>query len=265
MFHRGIILLLISALILRIFLMFVSFGHRDNPDVLRYRDWATIAYLYHPQDAYEGKYLTFGTSPINMPPGSLYTVSLMYRLNLVAAKVLLKITHTQPGELHWMNSQLINGFLRLPNIVGDLLTGYLIYLLVKKYKNRKHALFASGLFLFNPSVFYNSSFWGQMDAINNALFFLGVFLYYKNKTFLSLLFLFLSMYVKLTLVFLVFPLLLLFFWLEKNKKKFTLSLSFVLLLILAFTLPVSTTPHLWFYNFLQKNGLGELYTITSLA
>ncbi len=245
--------------------MFWSFQFRDNPDLLRYRDWATISYLYNFKDPYEGKHLTFGTSPLNMPPGSLYTVSVMYRIELSVAKILLKITHTKPGELSWMNSQLINGFLRIPNILGDMLTGYLIYLLVKKYNDGKNALVASGLFLFNPSVFYNSSFWGQMDAVNNSLFFLALFLYFNGKKFLSLAFLFLSLYVKLTLVFIAAPFLVLTFWLSKYKKKFILYLSGVILSILAMTIPVSNAPHIWLYNFLQKNSLGEMNNITSLA
>lgn len=245
--------------------MFWSFQFRDNPDLLRYRDWATISYLYNFKDPYEGKHLTFGTSPMNMPPGSLYTISLAYRVELIVASALLKITHTQPGQLHWMNSELINGFIRIPNILGDLLTGYLIYLLVKKYNDRKNALIASGLFLFNPSVFYNSSFWGQMDAVNNALFFLALFLYFNGKKFLSLGFIFLSLYVKLTLVFIAAPFLLLTFWLSKHKKKFLLYLSGIILAILAMTIPVSSAPHVWFYNFLQKNSLGEMNNITSLA
>jgi len=263
--NKNIIALLLIALFFRIIVMFWSFNFRDNPDLLRYRDWATISYLYNFKDPYVGKHLTFGTSPINMPPGSLYTVSGMYRLELSVAKILLKITHTKPGELHWMNSQLINGFLRIPNILGDIVTGYLIYLLVKKYRDQKNALFAAGLFLFNPCVFYNSSFWGQMDAVNNALFFAALFLYYYGKKFLSVLFVFLSLYVKLTLVFLAAPFLLLMFLFEKYKKKFILSVSGVIALILAMTVPISSVPHIWFYNFLQKNSLGEMTNITSLA
>lgn len=245
--------------------MFWSFQLRDNPDVLRYRDWATISFLYEMEDPYEGRHLTFGISPMNMPPGSLYTVYGMYRLDLIAAKIILKIMHVQAGSLHWMNSALINGFLRIPNILGDLLTGFLIYLLVKKFNNQKNALFASGLFLFNPSVFYNSSFWGQMDAVNNALFFTALFLFFMGRRFLSFLFIFLSLYVKLSLVYLAVPFLLLVFWFEKNKKRLILYLFGIIFLILLLTLPVSSSPHIWFYNFLQKNSLGEMNNITSLA
>lgn len=263
--NRNIILLLVLALIFRTYIMFWSFNFREHPDLLRYRDWATIPYIYNLTDPYEGKHLTFGTSPLNMPPGSLYTVFGMYRAELIVARLLLKITHTNPGELSWMNKELFLGFLRLPNMLGDILVGYLIYALVKKYKNQKNALFAAGLFLFTPSVFYNSSFWGQMDSVNTALFFLALYLFVTGKKFMSHAFLFLSLYVKLTLIYIIAPFLLLAYWLEKNKKKFVVSLTVVTLSILAMTIPISTAPHMWLYNFLQKNGLGEMNNITSLA
>lgn len=245
--------------------MLWSFQHVEHKDILRYRDWAILPYLYNLSDPYEGKHLTFGISPLNMPPGSLYIVTSMYKLNLLAAKLVIKITHTKPGELVWVNIQLTNAFLRIPNILSDILTGYLIYLLVRKYKDQRNAIIASGLFLFNPSIFYNSSFWGQMDSVNNALFFLAVFLYHNGKKFLTLTFLFLSLYVKLTLVFLIVPFLFITFWLEKNKIKFVFYLFLVVILILLMTIPVSPAPHVWFYQFLQKNSLGEMNNITSLA
>lgn len=265
MFGKKIIFLLTLALVFRIILMLWSFQHVEHKDILRFRDWAIIPYLYSLTDPYEGKHLTFGISPLNLPPGTLYIVTSMYRLNLQAAKLVLKITHTKPGELIWVNIELTNAFLRFPNILGDILTGYLIYLLVAKFKDQRNALFASGLFLFNPSIFYNSSFWGQMDAINNALFFLAIFLFYSGKKFLTITFLFLSLYVKLTLIFLAGPILLLMFWLEKNKIKFVFYLAAVVILILLATIPVSPVPHIWFYQFFQKNSLGEMNNITSLA
>ncbi|MGH7245826.1 MAG: hypothetical protein ACREGI_02745, partial [Candidatus Levyibacteriota bacterium] len=204
---KKIIFLFILALILRIGLMLLSFQHVEHKDILRFRDWATNSYLYGMSDPYKGDHLSFGTSPLNLPPGTLYTVSAMYRVNLLAAKAIIKITHTKPGQLSWVNGALIDAFLRIPSILSDLIIGYIIYLLVKKYKHEKNAILASGLFLFNPSIFYNGAFWGQMDSIHNALFFLGLYMFFTNKKFLTIFFLFLSLYVKLTLITLIAPLL----------------------------------------------------------
>lgn len=156
----------------------------------------------------------------------------MYRVNILAAKVILNITHTDPGSLQWVNIQLTNAFLRLPNFIADLLTGYLIYAMVKKYKDEKKALLASSLYLLNPSVLYNGAFWGQMDAINNALFFLGVFLFLYHKKLLSILSLFFSLYIKLTLIVVIAPLLGAMVLLDKNKGKIILYGAFAIALLL---------------------------------
>ncbi|MEK7577674.1 MAG: glycosyltransferase family 39 protein [Patescibacteria group bacterium] len=258
-------LLLLVSLILRIVLMNWSFQHTLHKDIFRFRDWAMIPYVHNLTDPYEGKHITFGIDPLNLPPATLYIVTSMYRVNILAAKVIGKITHTDPGALQWVNIQLTNAFLRLPNFIADLLTGYLIYAIVRKYKDEKKALFASSLYLFNPSILYNGAFWGQMDAINNALFFLGVCLFLYHKKLLSIIALFLSLYVKLTLIVLIGPLLGAIIWFDKEKKKIMLYSIFSIALILVMTLPISLTPHLWFWEFFQKNSLGEMNNITSLA
>ncbi|HLD24307.1 MAG TPA: hypothetical protein VJB96_00100, partial [Patescibacteria group bacterium] len=189
----------------------------------------------------------------------------MYRVNIVVAKVIHKVTGASPGSLQWVNVQLPNAFLRLPAMLSDILIGYVIYLLVKKYGDKKRALLASALYLFNPAVFYNSSFWGQMDAINNALFMLALYAYDIRKQFLSILSLFLSLFVKLTLVIVIGPLMALWLWLERNKRQFVLFVALSVAVVLVLTLPLSTEPHIWFYQFLQKNSLGEMNNITSLA
>lgn len=245
--------------------MLWSFQHTVHKDIFRFRDWAMIPYVYNFTDPYEGKHITFGIDPLNLPPGTLYILTSMYRVNILAAKTILKITHTDPGALQWVNIGLTNAFLRLPNILADLLIGYLIFAIVKKYKDGKKALFSSALYLFNPSILYNSSFWGQMDAINTALFFLGVCLYLYHKKLLSILSLFLSLYVKLTLIVVIAPLLGAMVLLDKNKGKIILYGAFAVALLLFMTLPISPMPHLWFWQFLEKNSLGEMNNITSLA
>lgn len=245
--------------------MLWSFQHTVNKDILRYRDWAMIPYTHSLTDPYEGKYITFGIAPLNMPPGTLYLLTGMYRVNITAAKVIYKLTHTPPGALQWVNNELTNAFLRLPNIAADLLVGYLIYALVRKKRNEKSALVASGLYLFNPGVWYNSSFWGQMDAVNGALCFLGVYLLLTKRRTLGVISLFLSLYVKLTLIFVIGPLLGLVWLWEKKKAQVSFAILGALALILFFTLPISRNPISWFLTFFGKNGLGEMHNITSLA
>jgi hypothetical protein len=265
MFRRPIIWLLLAAFIFRIFLMVWSFAHAVNKDVLRYRDWAMIPYMYKLTDPYEGKHITFGIHPLNMPPGTLYVLTGMYRVNILVAKVIYKVTHTPPGSILWVNTALTNAFLRLPNLLADLLTGYLIYALVKTYRKQTYGLCAASLYLFNPSIFYNSSYWGQMDAVNTALFFLGVYLLVQKKKTLGIFSLFLSLFVKLTLIYIIGPLIVVAFLRDKEKIIFVLSVLLSIVIILFFTLPISPSPITWFITFLHTNGLGEMHNITSLA
>src|SRR3989344_2065649 len=54
---------------------------------------------------------------------------------------------------------------KLPAIFSDLAVGYLIYFITKK--KPKLAFFASAAFLFNPAVLANSTLWGQVDIITS--------------------------------------------------------------------------------------------------
>lgn len=58
---------------------------------------------------------------------------------------------------------------KFPAICSDLITGYLIYLIVKKIKNEKLGIILSCFYIFNPAIFVNSTLWGQVDSLT-ALF-----------------------------------------------------------------------------------------------
>lgn len=55
--------------------------------------------------------------------------------------------------------------LKLPAILCDMATGYLIYKVCRKVTEENRALLFSALYLFNPVILVNSSVWGQMDSI----------------------------------------------------------------------------------------------------
>lgn len=63
---------------------------------------------------------------------------------------------------------------KLPAILSDLATGFLIYKIVLKLKNKNLAKIATALYLFNPAILANSTFWGQVDGLT-ALFSLLTF------------------------------------------------------------------------------------------
>lgn len=246
--------------------MLWSFNFRENPDVLRWRDWGRVAYLHNLADTYKPDHITFGTLPNNLPPGMLYAVYGMYLANLQTSKVFLRILHAPEGGVPWINDQLLNAFLRIPSIMADLGLGALIYLLVSRYKSKKAGLFSAGLFLFSPVVLYNSAFWGQRDAINNLFFYIGLFFILRKRTLLAAFFFLLSLYMKFSLVFMLpFFFIALYFTCNRNIKRFFTSVALGMVAILIFTLPISSTPHIWFWDFFKSHSFGEMCNMTVFA
>jgi dolichyl-phosphate-mannose-protein mannosyltransferase len=261
---KGIILLVILAVIIRIVVVVWALQMRENTDVLRYRDWGKISYLYSLSDTYKPDHLSFGTLPNNQPPGSTYIIAGAYQLNILIAKIYLKLAGNSITTQQFAGIYLQTGILRLPQIVADILLGYLIYSLVHIYKPKK-ALFASSIFLFNPIVIYNSSFWGQMDSLNNLFLLLSLFLSIRKKHALSIMSFFISIYIKISLVFLL-PLFL--FIMYKNishKKRFFSEIAYSILGLLALTLPLSHNPIAWFIHYSSSASLGEMQQITNFA
>lgn len=263
---RPIIYLLILGLVIRIAISLFSLQFRENTDVLRYRDWGKIAYLYSLKDTYTDTYLQFGTFPNNQPPGSLYILSAFYHLDIMASKIIIKILHAPEGSIQWINGSMLNFFLRIPSILCDLLISYGIYFFIRKRKQINTALFASALFLFNPVIIYNSSFWGQMDSINNLFFLACLFSFFKKRLVFGLIFYALSLYIKLSLLFaLPFILVILFKFYKNNIFSFLKSILITIIAILALTLPISPNPIAWITKFLTTNATGEMQNITSFA
>ncbi len=60
------------------------------------------------------------------------------------------------------------GFLMLikvPPIICETVTAYLIYKFTLNYKSKEWAVFAAALYAFNPVVFIDSTIWGQVDGV----------------------------------------------------------------------------------------------------
>lgn len=263
---KWLVLLLIGAFTFRIIILFWSLQFRENTDVLRYKDAARIVYLHGFAEAYKPTYLTFGTLPNNQPPGSLYILSAAYNLELLTAKIILKTTNTLPGNNLFVNGPLVDIFLRFPTILADLILGVLIYFIVKNNATEKAALWGASLFLFTPPVWYNSAFWGQMDALNNLMFFIAIYFMVQKKYFRAVLFIFLSLFIKFSLL----PFTPIFFYLlyrasNLGKKKLLLLSIICIGIIYILFLPVSQGNIFWIIDYIKNNSLGEMKFITNFA
>ncbi len=128
--------------------------------------------------------------------------------------------------------------LRFPSVLFSLATGYFVYLIGRKIKNEKVAIWATVLFLFNPLIVYYSQ---EARMYMMATFFLTVSLYFLEKklqtqnsklktqnlySFVFSLFISLSFLTFYGSIFLIIPML--FYLIYKKQSKF-FYLSFVIL------------------------------------
>lgn len=65
---------------------------------------------------------------------------------------------------------------KLPAILADVATGYLIYRILKEIKGVRWGLLGAILYLFNPAIFANSTLWGQADSLTALFSLLAVYL-----------------------------------------------------------------------------------------
>ncbi|MFC7441846.1 glycosyltransferase 87 family protein [Laceyella putida] len=69
--------------------------------------------------------------------------------------------------------------------MADIATAYLIYWLADKVLPSKISLLAAAFYIFNPAIFINSTFWGQVDSFFTLLVVLAVFMISEKKVSLS--------------------------------------------------------------------------------
>ncbi len=91
-------------------------------------------------------------------PGYLYVLWFLGKINVA---------------LPWIPQVLLY---KLPAILSDLATGYLIYKIVNKSKGQKWGLIGAGIYLFNPAILANSALWGQVDSLTALTSLLAIYL-----------------------------------------------------------------------------------------
>lgn len=130
-------LLLLTTFLLRIFLSF--FGTLEN-------DFGTfLAWSYYVE---ENGFSKFYDQWSDYLPGYIYVLWFLKKLSLLLPQVPLVLLY------------------KLPAILADIGVGLFIYKAVSKF-NKRWALPATAVYLFNPAVFANSALWGQIDGITS--------------------------------------------------------------------------------------------------
>ena len=258
------IFILIALLVRVLLVVYSSPSLYEHNDSYLHRDWGRVAFLYGPAETYQKEHISNVGIVNNLPPGATYMFGSMYYLHVQASKVVNIILQREPGQVLWMNDgTFANMFLRLPAVFADLMIGGLIYLMVLK-KQKKNALLAASLYLFNPAVIYNSAMWGQIDAVPLMFFMLSLYFFSRKQYFGSMLSVVLSLFVKLSLLPLL-PIYGIILLTQVPIKKLLWYSLIILGIIQVVVLPISKEPHLWLLQFLSKNSTNVLDNITANA
>src|SRR3989304_10259759 len=256
--------LLISAFFLRAVFSFLVW----HPDVNSNIDWGTRIWQYGFKAFYDPDTNVWSYTWPNQPPGTAYIFAFMKKVDEIVFNffwnINIKVPFFPSNVMYYLEGHLFPAISKLPSILADFGIAWLIYKNVKDNKLRK---FAVALWLFNPVVWYNSSIWGQTDAVVSFLVFLSFYLLSKNRALLSVFFYALSIYTKASLlIFIPFYILLL---IGKRFPLKTYFLSFVIsfVLIILFTIPFSKgNPVVWLYYLYQgKVFVQQLQVITANA
>jgi len=71
--------------------------------------------------------------------------------------------------------------IKLPPILFDTATAFLIFVFLRKRVDFKSSIMAASLYVFNPATIFNTSVWGQYDAIYTCFLILSLVLIFESK------------------------------------------------------------------------------------
>ncbi|MGE5605902.1 MAG: glycosyltransferase 87 family protein, partial [Bacteroidota bacterium] len=159
------------------------------------------------------------------------------------------------------NEWMINFLLKLPSFICDAATAWLIYVLLKK-KNPALGWVLSVIYLFLPSIIYNSSYWGQVDTFYLFLILLIFYLLTKRQPEWAAVCLAASFLTKAqTLAFI--PLLLFYLVVNYDWKRWLSTIFAGLVAFIMIILPFNINqPLTWIYDLYFKQA--ELYPYASM-
>ena len=259
---KKIKLILLSALVFRLFLSFLTW----HPDVNNHIDWGVRFWQYGAKNFYSQNVWSY-TWP-NQPPGTIYIYAGIKKLYDFIFSIFWWINLNFPpfpsNVIFYLESNLYPALLKLPSILADFGIAYLIY---KSIKNKKNAKIGALLWLFNPVVWYNSSLWGQTDSIITFFVFLSFYLLLNKKPELSLLSYALSVFIKASLLIFI-PIYILIFYLNKYKlNTYIKSVILAIFVVLLLTVPFSKgNIFVWLFDLYQgKIFTQQLQVITANA
>lgn len=71
--------------------------------------------------------------------------------------------------------------LKIPAIIADIATAFLIFIIARKYVSFKVAYLAMVSYAFNPAIIYNSAIWGQVDSVYTLFFMIALMFFVSGR------------------------------------------------------------------------------------
>lgn len=146
--------LLVVGLLLRIAASTIMDPHND---VNLFRNWATVAVNGLSQFYTNARQADY-------PPLYIYVLAMIGKLATISI----------------FNSYYVL-MLKMPSILADVVTAYFIYKLGKKYFISLISILLAAFYIFNPAIFIDSTFWGQVDSFFTLLIVIAVYLLCEKK------------------------------------------------------------------------------------
>ncbi|MDS0526126.1 glycosyltransferase family 39 protein [Clostridium sp. SHJSY1] len=76
-------------------------------------------------------------------------------------------------------------FIKIPPILADIISAFLLYKLAKKYISSEASTILALFYIFNPAVVINSTLWGQVDSFFTMIILIAVYLMAEKRPILS--------------------------------------------------------------------------------
>lgn len=239
--HRTIIMIFFLGLLLRLILSVQIY----SGDVNNHVAWAKDALRFGFAGIYQRSFEKYGVMTPTYPPIPLYFFTFFYWLFRFIYQLAWKLNNSYsffPSKIIWLleDQDTLPAFLKIPAIFADFGIAYVVFLFSKKILGKKAGfwpILSASLVLFNPAFFYNSAYWGQIEAV--PLFFILAsfyFLLFSRRYISSVISFTLALLTKQSSIIFI-PLFALGYWFKFGIKKITIGLLFFLLVFYVFFLP----------------------------
>ncbi|MCG2686716.1 NPCBM/NEW2 domain-containing protein [Candidatus Parcubacteria bacterium] len=205
---------ILGAFIVRFLLIHLPGYERD---IFWFKEWCFGAVNYGVTGIYANMWSDY-------PPGYFYILKLISSVYKIFYPTLLEGTY------------FLQFLLKLPAILADLGTATLIFFLIKEKYNFKIAYLALLAYAFNPAIFINSAWWGQVDSIMVFVLLFSVSLLLKKKIKWSYILLAIACLIKIQAIIFI-PLILFITWRQKGLKAVIQGISSAMATVFVVLLP----------------------------